>query len=158
MLIKESTRRRKEGAELSQQTREALTKIIEGVEETAKDIAEIARATEEQSQTTAEVSTGIQNVASITENNATAAEEMAGSSEELSGQATQLKELVGAFNIETSGGSTGAQLATVTAGKQSAGCSARRAVRDTSGCRMSCGAVNGTPGSDAPSENEQAGR
>ena len=105
-LIKESTQRVKEGAELSQQTGEALKKIIEGVDETAGGIGEIARATEEQAQTATEVNAGIQNIASITENNASAAEEMAGSSEELSGQATQLKELVGAFNIGSSGGAS----------------------------------------------------
>ncbi|MCH7944907.1 MAG: PAS domain-containing protein [Armatimonadetes bacterium] len=98
-LIKESTQRVKEGAELSAQTGAALEKIIEGVDQTAKGISEIAQATTEQAQVASEVSTGIQNVASITENNASAAEEMSGSSEELSGQAGQLKELVGQFKL-----------------------------------------------------------
>lgn len=99
ILIKESTQRVKEGAELSEQTGAALKKIIEGVEETAKGIGQIAEATTEQAQTASEVSTGIQNVASITENNASAAEEMSGSSEELAGQAQQLKELVAQFTL-----------------------------------------------------------
>ena len=98
-LIKESTQRVKEGAELSEQTGAALQKIIEGVEETAKGIASIAEATTEQAQTATEVANGIQNVASVTENNASASEEMSGSAEELSGQAQQLKELVGAFKL-----------------------------------------------------------
>ena len=98
-LIKESTQRVKEGAELSQETGIALEKIVEGVAESATGIVAIAEATNEQAQTANEVSTGIQNVASITENNASAAEEMSGSAEELSGQAQQLKELVGAFKL-----------------------------------------------------------
>lgn len=106
-LIKESTTRVKEGAALSQQTGEALKKIIEGVENTAKGISGIASATEEQAQTAREVATGIQNVASVTENNASAAEEMSGSAEELSGQAQQLRELVGQFNVGSGTGSGG---------------------------------------------------
>lgn len=98
-LIKESTTRVKEGAQLSEQTGAALQKIIEGVEQTAKGIGQIAEATTEQAQTASEVSTGVQNIASVTENNASAAEEMSGSAEELSGQAQQLKELVGQFKV-----------------------------------------------------------
>ncbi|MDX2200627.1 MAG: methyl-accepting chemotaxis protein [Phycisphaerae bacterium] len=108
-LIKESTQRVKEGAALSQQTGDALKTIIEGVGATAKSISEIASATDEQSNTAREVSSAIQVVASVTENNASAAEEMSGSSEELSGQAQQLMELVGSFNVGSSGshGSSG---------------------------------------------------
>ncbi len=99
ILIKESTQRVKEGAELSHQTGKVLMKIIEGVEQSATGIDMIARATHEQTSTAAEVNTGVQNISSITESNASAAEEMANSSRVLSGQAEQLKELVGAFNI-----------------------------------------------------------
>ncbi|MBE7507880.1 MAG: chemotaxis protein [Planctomycetia bacterium] len=98
-LIKESTQRVKEGAELSHQTGKVLMMIIEGVEQSATGIGMIARATQEQTSTAAEVNTGVQNISSITESNASAAEEMANSSRVLSGQAEQLKELVGAFNI-----------------------------------------------------------
>lgn len=99
ILIKESTQRVKEGAELSHQTGKVLMKIIEGAEQSATGIDMIARATQEQTSTAAEVNTGVQNISSITESNASAAEEMANSSRVLSGQAEQLKELVGAFNI-----------------------------------------------------------
>lgn len=98
-LIKESTQRVKEGADLSEKAGASLQRIIEGVEKTAKGIAQIAEATTEQAQTAGEVSTGIQNVASITENNASAAEEMSGSAEELAGQAQQLKEIVAQFKL-----------------------------------------------------------
>ena len=98
-LIKESTQRVKEGAELSQQTGAALEKIVEGVTESSTGISQIAAATTQQAATATEVSTAIQNVASITENNASAAEEMSGSAEELAGQAQQLKELVSEFKI-----------------------------------------------------------
>ncbi len=98
-LIKESTQRVKEGAELSEQAGAALKTIIEGVEETAKGISEIANATTEQAQAASEVNEGVQNIASVTENNASAAEEMSGSAEELSGQAMQLKEIVSQFKL-----------------------------------------------------------
>ncbi len=102
-LIRESTQRVREGATLSRQTGDALTKIIEGVESTARSISEIASATEEQAQTARDVSTAIQNVARVTENNASAAAEMSGSAEALSGQFRRLMELVGAFRVEDGG-------------------------------------------------------
>ncbi|MBI5864009.1 MAG: HAMP domain-containing protein [Planctomycetes bacterium] len=100
-LIRESTQRVKEGSAVSSEAGNALKQIIVGAETTAKSIAEIAQATEEQAQTAREVSSAIQNIAAGTESNASAAEEMSGSAEELSGQAQQLRELVGAFRVNS---------------------------------------------------------
>lgn len=98
-LIKESTLRVEEGAQLSEQTGESLTKIIEGVESTAKRIGEIAEATVEQSQNANEVTSAIQQVSQVTEQSAAGSEQMASSSEELGAQAAALRELVARFTL-----------------------------------------------------------
>ncbi|MBC8351595.1 MAG: PAS domain-containing protein [Planctomycetes bacterium] len=98
-LIKESTQRVEEGAVLSEQTGQALQKIIQGVDGTATKISEIADSTVEQSQSANEVSTAIQQVSQITEQSAAGSEEMASSSEELGAQAASLRDLVSRFKI-----------------------------------------------------------
>jgi methyl-accepting chemotaxis protein len=100
-LIKESTKRVEEGAQLSDQTGESLKQIIAAAEATAAKIAEIAAATVEQAANAGEVSKAIQSVAQVTEQSAAGSEEMASSSEELGAQSTALRELVSAFNVGT---------------------------------------------------------
>jgi methyl-accepting chemotaxis protein len=102
-LIKESTKRVEEGAQLSDQTGDSLKQIIAAAEATAAKIAEIATATVEQAANAQEVSKAIQNIAQVTEQSAAGSEEMASSSEQLGAQATALRELVGAFNVGTNG-------------------------------------------------------
>lgn len=102
-LIKESSGRVQEGAQLSQETEESLKQIVEGVEGTATKIAEIATATVQQASNAAEVSKAIQGVSEVTEQSAAGSEEMASSSEELGAQATALKDLVSRFTTETDG-------------------------------------------------------
>ena len=82
-LIKESTRRVADGAQLSEKAGQSLATIVHGVEETAASIAKIARATQEQSESASEVSKAIQDVSSITETNASSSEELSASAEEL---------------------------------------------------------------------------
>jgi methyl-accepting chemotaxis protein len=96
-LIKESTQRVQEGAQLSEDTGRSLKQIIEGVEATAAKIAEIAAATIEQAANADEVSKAIQGVAQVTEQTAAGSEEMASSSEELGAQASGLQQLVARF-------------------------------------------------------------
>ncbi|MFW5692771.1 MAG: methyl-accepting chemotaxis protein [Thermoguttaceae bacterium] len=101
-LIKESSSRVQEGANLSRETEESLKQIIEGVEATAAKIAEIATATVEQAAGAEEVSKAIQGVAQVTEQSAAGSEEMASSSEELGAQAGALKDLVSQFRTRDS--------------------------------------------------------
>jgi methyl-accepting chemotaxis protein len=96
-LIKESTQRVSEGATLSTQTGEALSRIIHSAEATAKKITEIADAAVEQAQSAVEVSKAIQQISHVTEQSAAGSEEMASSSEELGAQAASLRELVSRF-------------------------------------------------------------
>jgi len=98
-LIKESTARVEEGAELSQQTEESLRRIVESVESTSQKIAEIASAAVQQATSAEEVSRAMQNVAQVVEQSAAGSEELASSSEELSAQAAALRELVGRFKV-----------------------------------------------------------
>ena len=102
-LIKESSGRVQEGAQLSQETEEALKKIIEGVEATAGKIGEIATATVQQASNAEEVSKAIQGVSEVTEQAAAGREQMASSSEELGAQAQALRDLVGRFTTDTNG-------------------------------------------------------
>lgn len=99
VLIKESTQRVSEGATLSAQTGEALTRIIQSAESTAKKVSDIASAAVEQAQTATEVSKAIQQISHVAEQSAAGSEEMASSSEELGAQAASLRELVSKFRI-----------------------------------------------------------
>ncbi len=102
-LIKESTQRVAEGADLSEQTDASLRRIVEGVESSAAKIQEIAMYTAEQAAAAGEVSRAIQSIAAVTEQSAASSEEMAAGSEELGAQATCLHELVGKFKVPAGG-------------------------------------------------------
>ncbi len=98
-LIKESSNRVQEGAQLSDETGKALKEIIEGVQATVAKITEIAEATIEQAANAQQVSEAIQGVAQVTEQAAAGSEEMASSSEELGAQSTALRDMVTQFQV-----------------------------------------------------------
>ncbi len=98
-LIKESTRRVADGAQLSEKAGESLSRIVQGVEETAASITKIAQATKEQTEASVEVNKAIQNVSSITETNASSSEELSASAEELGAQAATLKHVISGFKV-----------------------------------------------------------
>ena len=100
-LIKESSNRVQEGAQLSDETGSALKEIISGVEETVAKISEIATATVEQASNAQQVGEAMQGIAEVTEQAAAGSEEMASSSEELGAQATALRDLVSRFKTDT---------------------------------------------------------
>ena len=99
-LIKESGNRVNEGAKLSQETEEALKKIVSGVEATAGKIAAIATATVRQASNSDKVVKAIQGISRVTEQTATGSQDMASSSEELGAQAQVLRDLVSQFTTE----------------------------------------------------------
>ena len=103
-LIKESTQQVEKGAQLSDETGDALKKIVQGVEATAAKISEIAAATVQQSGNAAEVSRAVQGIAQVTEQAAAGSEQMASSSEELGAQAQALRDLVSRFSTGTNDG------------------------------------------------------
>jgi methyl-accepting chemotaxis protein len=98
-LIKESTRRVADGAQLSEKAGESLARIVQGVHETAASITKIAQATREQSEASGEVNKAIQNVTSITETNASSSEELSASAEELGAQSSALKNVISGFKV-----------------------------------------------------------
>ena len=96
-LIKESSRRVAEGAQLSEKVGVSLGTIVDAVGKTAAGITEIADQTEAQSASADQVQTAIKAVSDTTESSAVSAEELAASAEELGGQAHSLQELVNKF-------------------------------------------------------------
>jgi methyl-accepting chemotaxis protein len=98
-LIKESSRRVAEGAELSEKVGESLSAIVHAVEKTAAGIAQIAEQTETQSASAEQVQTAIKSVSETTESNAASAEQLAASAEELGAQSQTLQDLVAKFEI-----------------------------------------------------------
>lgn len=98
-LIKESTQRVEDGAQLSAQTGESLKAIIKASEETAAKIASIAAATSEQAASAQEVSKAIHGISAVTEEAAAGSEQMASSSQQLGAQAAVLRDVVAQFNI-----------------------------------------------------------
>lgn len=99
-LIKESSNRVQEGAQLSDETGKALKEIVQGVQATVAKISEIAVATVEQATNAQQVSEAIQGVAQVTEQSAAGSEEMASSSEELGAQSSALRDLVARFKVD----------------------------------------------------------
>ena len=98
-LIKESTRRVAEGAELSEKVGHSLHGIVHAVEQTASGITRIAESTEDQKESAKEVQQAMRSVGKTTESNAAGAEELAASAEELGAQATMLRDLVKRFKV-----------------------------------------------------------
>ena len=98
-LIKESSRRVSEGAGLSEKVGEALSAIVQAVEQTATGIAQIAEQTETQSASAEQVQTAIKSVSETTESNAASAEELAASAEQLGAQSQTLQDLVVKFEV-----------------------------------------------------------
>ena len=98
-LIKESSKRVSEGAQLSELVGTSLTGIVEAVNKTADGIAQIAEQTETQASSAKQVQSAIQSVSETTESTATSAEELAASAEELGAQAQELQNLVAKFKV-----------------------------------------------------------
>ena len=99
-LIRESTKRVEEGAQLSVETGQSLSQIIQAAEATASKIVEIANETIQQETHARNVSAAIRGVTEVTQQVTAGSEEIAASSEELGGQASALRDLVGAFVVK----------------------------------------------------------
>lgn len=98
-LIKESTRRVAEGAELSVRVGRSLKSIVQAVEQTAAGISRIASSTENQAESAQEVQSAIRSVGRTTEAAAAGSEELAASAEQLGAQASALRDLVSRFRV-----------------------------------------------------------
>lgn len=98
-LIKESSRRVAEGAELSNKVGESLGAIVKAVEKTVLRIGNIAEQTETQSASAGQVQAAIKSVSETTECNAASSEQLAASAEELGAQSHSLQDLVDKFEV-----------------------------------------------------------
>ncbi|WP_197532934.1 methyl-accepting chemotaxis protein [Symmachiella macrocystis] len=98
-LIKESSRRVAEGAQLSENVGDSLKAIVAAADKTAAGITHIAEQTETQSISASETHSAIKSVSDTTESNAASAEELAASAEQLGAQAANLQQLVSQFNM-----------------------------------------------------------
>ncbi|MFZ5831446.1 MAG: methyl-accepting chemotaxis protein [Planctomycetota bacterium] len=99
-LIRESTTRVQEGAQLSGEVGEVLKQIIDGVKTTAGTIGDIAAATAQQADRAAGVRQSLHNVSQRTMEAAASSQEMASSCEELSAQAEGLHQRIGHFKTK----------------------------------------------------------
>ncbi len=96
-LIKESTNRVSDGAELSEKVGASLSAIVAAASKTSASIRDIDELTHSQNASADEVGNAIGQVAQTTDANAAASEQLAASSEELGSQATVLRELIARF-------------------------------------------------------------
>ncbi len=93
------------GTKNANQTAEALSRIVAGVETAAALVGEIAAASNEQATGIAQVNMGITQVSQVTQSNSATSEQSAAASQELFSQAELLRSMVGQFQLkgETSG-------------------------------------------------------
>ena len=98
-LIKESSRRIAEGAQVSERVAVSLNSIVTAVDKTAGGIIQIADQTESQAASAEQVQSAIRVVSETTEANAASAEELAASAEQLGAQAHNLQDLVDKFKV-----------------------------------------------------------
>ncbi|KAA1262378.1 Biofilm dispersion protein BdlA [Rubripirellula obstinata] len=98
-LIKESSRRVGEGADLSKRVGTSLEQIVSAVEKSAERISEISDQTDMQSASATQVQQGVKVISDTTESNAASSEELAASAEELTAQARTLQDLVAKYQL-----------------------------------------------------------
>ena len=98
-LIEGSMKKAEAGADIVDQTAQALAGIVDGITKTSDLVNEIASASGEQSQGIAEINQGLGQIEQVTQQNTANAEETASAAEQLSSQAMQLKELVARFKL-----------------------------------------------------------
>lgn len=85
---------------VTEESDQLIRELIPEIERTTKLIQEMVLANREQSQGIIQVNQALNDLNRIVQQNAAASEELACNAEELAGQATQLKNLVGFFNLD----------------------------------------------------------
>ena len=98
-LIEESIKKVKYGTRIANDTAQALSRIVGGVQKATDLIGSIASASNEQAMAVAQINNGVEQVSQVTQTNSATAEESAAASEELSSQAAILKDMVGRFTL-----------------------------------------------------------
>jgi len=109
-LIEGTVKKVKEGADITEATNSAFSKVKESNEKVAGIIAEIAAASNEQSKGIEQINMAVSQMDKVTQTNAANAEESASASEEMSAQAEQMRSIVaelsklvtGSYEMQTS--------------------------------------------------------
>ena len=102
-LIENSVGKTKNGAQIAEQTSEALGSIVSAIGKVTDLVAEIAAASNEQAQGISQVSQGLNQIDQGVQQNTATAEESAAAAEELSSQAAQLKHMLSRFTLSGQG-------------------------------------------------------
>jgi methyl-accepting chemotaxis protein len=100
-LIEGSTDKTKMGSEISSQTAEALTEIVDSVNQVSGLVVEIAASSNEQAQGISQINTGLGQIDQVAQQTTANAEESAAAAEELSAQANELRALLSRFTLKS---------------------------------------------------------
>jgi len=101
-LIEEAVSAVKTGTELSGQTEDSLSLVVQKAADVLSSVSQISDAAVEQANAVTQVTTGIDQISSVVQTNSATAEQSAAASQELSGQAAILKDLVSRFQLAAS--------------------------------------------------------
>ena len=99
-LIETSIKKAEAGTIIADETAQALSAIVSGMEQGVSLMGSIAAASNEQATAIAQVNKGIEQMSQVVQTNSATAEEAAAASEELSGQADLLKSMTGRFRLQ----------------------------------------------------------
>lgn len=101
VLIENMLQQVNQGTALTNDTTQALFKVVEGAQQSIQLVEEIASVSNGQLSTLDNVLNGIREISDVVESNAATAEESAASAEELSSQAANLKQSVSRFRLRS---------------------------------------------------------
>lgn len=101
LLISNSMEKAQLGATIAAETADSLTRIIQGVNESAALIGSIEKSFETQIDAMLQISNGIEQVSQVVQQNSATAEESAAASEQMSSQSDILEELVSNFKLRS---------------------------------------------------------
>ncbi len=99
-LIETSIKKAEAGTIIADETAQALSSIVSGMEQGVSLMGSIAAASNEQATAISQVNKGIEQMSQVVQTNSATAEEAAAASEELSGQADLLKSMTGRFRLQ----------------------------------------------------------
>lgn len=102
-MIEGSIKKVEGGSKIAHSTAEALTRIVDDVEEVAELVNDIAVSSNEQAAGISQINQGLMQVSMVVQNNSATSEESAAASEELSGQSEMLKEQVNSYTLKHGG-------------------------------------------------------
>jgi methyl-accepting chemotaxis protein len=108
-LIQESVRSVESGAELVNQSGQALRDIVGSVQRVSDIVAEIAAASKEQASGIDQVNRAVTQMDQVTQSNSSQTEELSGTAEGLAGQAERLQQMLSRFELG-GGSSTGSSV------------------------------------------------